>query len=347
MLMRSVPRRNDFRRLPGVLPFTVAVLLLQPEPVTWLERTTVLMGTTLTARIAAPDAGQAASALEAAFRSVRGVEDILSSWRTDTELGRANRAPVGVPVALSPRLGGWLALVEDARAMTGGAFDPAVGALVDVWDLRGVGRRPEPGRLATARAAVGPAGVAIDTVAGTLTRLHPAAWLDAGGFGKGVALAQARTVLAGAGVRAGLLNFGGQVLAMGSGPDGGPWVVPVADPQERGRPVMALAVRDRSVATSAQSQRFVTVDGRRYGQVLDPRTGRPVPAWGSVTVVHADPAAADMLATALLVLGPVDGLVWARARKIAALFLVTDGSEPAVRCTAALAIYLEDDRRCR
>jgi thiamine biosynthesis lipoprotein len=87
-----------------------------------------------------------------------------------------------------------------------------------------------------------------------------------------------------------------------------------------------------SAATSAASERFVEIEGVRYGHILDPRTGRPVDAWGSVTVVMEDPLAADAVATALFVMGPEAGLAWAREREdVGALFLMEgpDGIEVA------------------
>jgi thiamine biosynthesis lipoprotein len=84
---------------------------------------------------------------------------------------------------------------------------------------------------------------------------------------------------------------------------------------------MTLRLRSGSVATTAQSERYVDVGGERYGHVLDPRTGRPVPALGSVTVVAADPVVADILSTALFVMGPEAGRRWAAGRKEGILFL--------------------------
>jgi thiamine biosynthesis lipoprotein len=308
--------------LPGPLVTALLLALAPASPRTTVERETYLMGTTLQVSVEAPDRAAGIEAIEAAFEAVRGVDALLSTWREDSEISRLNHAPAGRPVALSAGLAALLREASEWSRATGGAFDPAVGALVDAWDLRGEGRIPSAGRLAAARAATGLGRFALARPDGTALRRDSSAWLDTGGFGQGVALREAARALRARGVTSGLLNFGGQVLALGDNAGGG-WIVPVAHPSQRTRETLRLTLRDCSASTSSQSERWVAVDGRRVGHVLDPRTGEPVLPWGSVTVVAQDPAVADMLSTALLVLGPDAGMRWAEGRTdIGVLFLV-------------------------
>jgi thiamine biosynthesis lipoprotein len=113
------------------------------------------------------------------------------------------------------------------------------------------------------------------------------------------------------------------VVVIGPGRYARDWLIPIAHPTQRARPAAWLRLRKGSVSTSSQSERFVRAGGRRIGHVLDPRTGQPVPAWGSVSVVADDPTVADVASTALLVLGPDSGLQWARIRNdVGVLFLI-------------------------
>lgn len=269
------------------------------------------MGTLLRVTVTAPSRSVALRGIELAFRRVEALEAVISSWRADSELSRLNAAPVGDTVALSPQLVQLLSEVARWSDRTERAFDPAVGPLIDAWDLRGRGRVPQPAELNRARAASGLDGFEFDPAAGRAGRRRADAWLSAGGFGKGAALRDARTALERVGIRSGLLDFGGQLLALGPGPGDSGWVVGVAHPARRDSQVVRLRLRDRSVATTAAGERFVVVGDARYGHVLDPRTGRPVKAWGSVTVVHDDPVVADILSTALFVMGPERGMAWA------------------------------------
>jgi thiamine biosynthesis lipoprotein len=164
--------------------------------------------------------------------------------------------------------------------------------------------------------------------------------MDTGGFGKGAALGAARSALLRHGVESSYLNFGGQVLTLGTD-RGADWIVPVAHPSRRDEPVMRIRLRGRSASTSSQSERHLDVDGRRLGHILDPRTGEPVPAWGSVTVVAEDPAFADALSTALLVLGPKAALAWGASREdIGVLVLQERGGRVVPRWSGALSPVL-------
>lgn len=311
------------------------------EPAAHVTRTAWLMGTRARIDVEGRSRAEAIDASEAVLRVMSRAEERLSTWREDSELTRLNRLPPGITGRPDRDLAALLAEVASWVSRTDGAFDPAVGALVDVWDLRGSGRVPSPDELRAARSASGRSGVHVDPSTGAVTRHAHAAWLDAGGFGKGAALRQARVKLTAHGVRAAVLDLGGQVTAFG--PE--PLTLSVAHPADRDTPAFRLEVADASVATSGQSERAVAVDGERLGHILDPRDGRPVPAWGSVTVVAPDPLTADVLSTALYVMGPDTGLEWATEREVAALFSVVTDSGLSQRMTPAMESHAVEHAR--
>ena len=289
-----------------------------------VERAAWLMGTTLRATVCAPSRDVGVAAIEAAFAAVRETEARLSTWRPDSELSRLNAAAPGAWIELSPATAALLAEARSLSVRTGGAFDPAVGAAIDAWDLRGTGRTPGPREVEAAREHAGPVAWELDPAAGRARR-RPGVRLDAGAFGKGAGLRYASVDLQTAGLAWAVLDFGGQLL-MWSRDARTRWPVAVADPRDRDRPVAILHVGPGSVATTAASERWVEVDGERVGHVIDPRTARPVPPWGSVTVVAADPVTADALSTALFVMGRRDALAWSATTRAAAFLVEADGS---------------------
>lgn len=267
-----------------------------------VERQVGTMGTVLHLRVAAASRGAALAASEAAVRAVAAVEARLSTWRTDSELAALNRHPAGAEFSLTPELAADLELASRIYRDTGGAFDPAIGALLDAWDVRGAGRRPNRRELTAARRASGLGLVALTPQAAV--RLHPGVRLEEGGFGKGVGLNAALAALTSAGAAGALLDFGGQVAAL---PCSDGYEVTVAHPRNRAREVVRVNLRGGSLATTGNGGR-----GRRRPHLFDPRTGRPAADFGSVSVWAASAAEADALATALFVLGADGALAWGK-----------------------------------
>lgn len=291
----------------------VATLLLVPAllggeaALPGLDRKVLAMGTELSLRLEGP--GDLHRASEAALAEAIRLEAACSTWDPASAWSRLNAA-AGRPVALDPE---WIALlgrVKSWQSRTDGAFDPVLMALVRAWGLREGGRVPEPLRLAQARRASGSGLLELDVAADTARLGHPEAGVEEGAFLKGHALDRMK---AAAGTPAGLLDLGGQLLAWGRAVP-----VSVADPLDRQRPRLMLRLRNASLAGSGTSER-----GRH---LLDPRSGQPCPAWGSVAVVAAEGLEADLLSTALYVMGPEAGPVWAERHGVAAVFLLNDGS---------------------
>ena len=288
------------------------------------------MGTTLAVSVSTETREGSLQAIDSAFAAVRRVDDVINDWRDDTELARFNHSDPNVEVSAGHALVGYLREVANWSRSTGGAFDPAIGALVDAWGMREGGRFPSEAALRAALERSGLHRFALGST--TLRRPDSASWIDAGGFGKGAALRAARDALGKLGVRGAILNFGGQIQVLGDTV----LVVDVAHPRQRLHPVARFRLHNASASTTSQSEHFIDIDGRRFGHVLDPRTGVPVPAWGSVTVVHSDPMIADILSTALFVMGPEDGMRWAEARGLAVLYLIVQGESVAPQTSQAM-----------
>jgi thiamine biosynthesis lipoprotein len=300
------------------------------EPVT---REAWAMGTRVRIVADGPDRMRSERATEAALLELERLERMLSTWDAGSELSALNRAALGAPVAVAPELAGLLEEAEAWAQRTGRAFDPAVGALVDAWGVRGPPRTPDPYEVVEALSATGPR--VLEWVGGKAVRGAADGWIDSGGFGKGAALRAIARMVHMDGDERLLVDVGGQFWA--SAPAGAPWSIEVAHPRERERPVARIEVRGVSVATSGSSE--------RPGHLLDPRSGVPAPAWGSVTVVHPDALEADILSTALYVLGPAAGLAWAASEGVAALFVQEEGKGLGLTWTEEMEQWLVEVTR--
>ena len=161
-----------------------------PQPVR-VERTVFLMGTVATFVAEAIDRESGLAKLERMVRVIEETEAALSTWRDDSVLSAVNRQPVGEPLPVPDETCSLLARVAAWHETSGGAFDPAVGRLIDAWGLRGAARQPDDASLEAARAASGLEHLVLDTETCAVTR-RAAVILDAGAFGKGEALDRVR-----------------------------------------------------------------------------------------------------------------------------------------------------------
>jgi thiamine biosynthesis lipoprotein len=316
--------------------FFAALLLLAcrggnaPERPVWIDRHERAMGARLSIELEAPDLHAAGVASDAGLSAVGAADGLLSNRRADSRAAVLNRSPVGALVPIDSALCRVFAEVTGIASATPDVFEPAIGALISAWDLDGAGRVPSVVELAAARRASGPGGVTMDLDHCTVQRLAGAASIETGGFALGYALRAVRDSLLRHGVHSARVDFGGQVVVFGPTKSGGPWRVSIASAEDREAEVFAIWLADGSASTSSQSERYVRAAGQNIGYILDPRTGTPAPAWGSLTVVAQDPLRADILSTALFVLGPDSALAWG-SRHPEVGVLVLDRRDGAIR----------------
>jgi thiamine biosynthesis lipoprotein len=211
---------------------------------------------------------------------------------------------------------------------TGGAFDPTVGPLLNLWGLTGAadGRLPTEVEIAEALNLVGmERHVHLDEPAQTVSLAVPGVRLDPGGIGKGFALERAADLLREMGVRCALLHGGtSTVAALGvppESPDG--WQVAIQHPLLPGAHLATVYVRDAALSVSAVHGKSFWAHGRRFGHVLDPRTGQPVEKTLLAAAIAPSATETDALSTALLVLG-AEGIAHLAERFPQASFLVAE-----------------------
>jgi len=297
-----------------------------------------LMGTDASAAaVVAPGREREAGPLLAeAEQSLRHAEARLSTWLDDSELGRFHAAAPRRHVLLSPETVELLRLAQQAYLDTDGAFDAACRPVVELW--REAGRRsrlPSEEELAAARAAS--SWDLIELTDDGAVRFRDTVRIDLGGIAKGYAIDRAIEVLCQASIEGGMVDVGGDLACFGRPVSGESWNVDVRNPFGPG--VLArLRITGGAVCTSGDYARFVEIEGARYSHILDPRTGRPVEAVRSVTVVAPTAVVADVWATALSVLG-VQGFR-RMPRSAEAMIVEGDAGDRRLRCTPGFRALL-------
>ena len=299
-----------------------SVLAVPDEDEAWdgihVERQAYVMGTRVLLATGAVSRPAGLGVLERMLDVIESTEAELSTWRDTSLLGQLNSHPVGKPFAAPSWLCGLLEELRYWHHETNGAFDPVIGSLVEAWDLRGSGRIPSLEERKSAQLRTGINLFGFQSSPCVVIRRSDAT-IDAGAFGKGLALDRLRDTEFGLGEKW-LADLGGQV-AVGSGSSRTRQVA-LAHPVERDRAVVEVRLERGSLAVSGGSERDRRVNDVPVGHILDPRTGRPVSREFSVAVWHPRALVADILATALYVMGADEGLAWAEARGLAACFLL-------------------------
>ncbi len=268
------------------------------------------------------------SALEAdVLATFERIDLLASTWREDSELAIFNADHAIDWIIVSQPLCDALASALNIAVQTGGAFDVTVGPLVNLWGFGPDGSAVEPPSaeaIAAAMEATGHDKIETDCNERLVRKDHEDMYVDLSGWAKGLAVDELAELLDTTGIDNYLVEVGGELRARGHNSEGLKWSIAIEAPStSRRAPHAVVRVTDTSVATSGDYRNYFEHDGQHYSHMIDPRTGRPVTHnLAAVTVVHPSAAYADAMATALLVLGPDDGLALARELKLAAYLLV-------------------------
>lgn len=305
------------------------LFIFAANPQSCTTRDVYLMGTTFKATLCEPDHAKALNQLEQIIEVVESTEQELSTWKEDSELSKLNASPKDSLFEASVSMCTILKKVQRWNGETGGAFDPTIGKLAAVWGIHGKFRIPDEDEIQAALQQTGYSNIHMD---GCRVTKSKDVVIDPGGFGKGEALDRVMALAAKENFAPLLLDFGGQLAARGFETN-----ATIADPFTRSKDSsVTLSIHSGSLSTSGGSERNGYVNGKRIGHILDPHTGHPVPSFGSVTVWSESAADADILSTALYVMGPEKGFEWAVKNKIAACFLTANGTKKTAKFSASL-----------
>jgi len=279
------------------------------------------MGTLCTFVLFSSDSARAAGDMESLIHVLEATDRELSTWKENSILSRLNGQPIGLPFQVGLPIYNLLVSLRNWSEATERAFDPTVGYLMKTYESRSGGRWPSSAAVAAALQNTGMQYYDFAGDPGWVVKTRDIE-IDSGAFGKGEALD--RLLGAAKSDSRWLVDLGGQVLVCGTPPDDGLWHVAVAHPKKRNEAYFSIGLKSGSLATSGGSERDLKVDNRRMGHILNPNLGRPAEFAGSVSVWHETALVADILSTALYVMGPKQGLLWADSRYIAVCYLKLD-----------------------
>jgi thiamine biosynthesis lipoprotein len=255
------------------------------------------------------------------------VDHSMSTYKAASELSQFNDLAVGSSQPISADFARVLEVSKTVWELSGGAFDPTVGPLVDLWGFgpKATNVVPEQVQIDAAKAELGFQYLVLNNR--DLVKTKPVR-LDLSAVAKGYAVDLVADLLEMLALPDYLVEVGGEMRLSGSNPEGMPWRVAIELPSLMPQVQRIISVQDMAVATSGDYRNYFEQQGVRYSHTIDSRTGRPIThSLASVTVLAERCADADAWATSFMVLGDKEGMALANKLDIPLYMLIKDGAE--------------------
>ncbi|MBQ7103797.1 MAG: FAD:protein FMN transferase [Anaerotignum sp.] len=279
-----------------------------------------------------------------AEQEIRRLENLLSITLENSEISRLNAAAGKEAVEVSKDTWILLEAGKNFGAGTGGAFDIAISPVVKAWGFTEAEHHvPTQAELDALLPLTDPDDVILDKMTVFLQKEGMA--VDLGGITKGYASDEVASMLKGKGVESAIFSLGGNVYGIGTKPNGEKWEVALANPMDADDYCGLISIENQAVVTSGGYQRYFEANGKKYHHIIDPATGYPSESGLlSVTIICESGTEADVLSTALFVMGLEDALeYWQEYGGFEAIFITEAGEVVATEGADACFVFEEKD----
>ncbi len=311
----------------------------------------LVMGTFARIVAIAKDSGTADECIKAAMRAIHRVDDLMSDYKSDSEISRVNQNASSEPVQVGEDTYEVIKRSVEFSRLTGGAFDVTVGPLMVLFHTaQKQSTAPTPEQIAEAKSKVGFEKLELDDANRTVHFTVEGMRLDLGGIAKGYAIDKAVEAAKLSGAVGGMVDIGGDIMCFGTPPeDRDSWVIGVQDPNsvlegaEGSGLLMTLKVADLSVATSGDYQQFIIIEGKRHSHIMNRSTGGSAEGLSSVTIIAGNATDADALATAVSVMGAEKGLALIEKLSGTEAILITSEPKHRILKTSGAGKYIRPE----
>jgi thiamine biosynthesis lipoprotein len=289
------------------------------------KRTVKLMGSRWDITIVAQDSLSAERHINDVIAEVTRIENLISDWRSYTQISKVNQNAGVAPVEVDPEV---FALTERAlhfSKITDGAFDISFAAMDRIWKFDGsMTAMPSPEAIKNSVRNVGYRNIMLDRAKSTIFLKKKGMKIGFGALGEGYAADRCRDMMLTKGVKAGIVNGSGDMSTWGKQPDGRDWSIGITNPLHNDTIFAIVPLRKPAVVTSGSYEKFVMFNGRRYAHIINPGTGYPATGVSSVTVFGPSAETANGFSTSLMVLGKDAGLKLLKKYPAYQYILITD-----------------------
>ncbi len=291
-----------------------------PRPVKFRTQT---MGTWATLTLVTTDSAGVADLAYSSLRVLHHVDSIMSNWTQTSDVARINRKAGIQTCKVHPEVAAVLDVAQQIADQSDGAFDITIEPLVRLWGFLGsTPRIPVQNEIDSVLRNVGRDKILFNSRDESIEFLHEGVQIDLGGIAKGYGVDRVAQLLKRSGAGDALIDLSGNMVALGDAAGHPGWAVGIRDPSGKVSWLARLVLHNEAVATSGDYEQFVDSDGKRYGHILDPRTGWSVRSLSSVTVVCSRAIVADAWATAFFVMGPEEARILAGKRDDLSVILI-------------------------
>lgn len=325
--------------LAGVLVATTTLAhAASPRPVVFRTQT---MGTWATLSIVTEDSAAVADLAYRSLLVLHRVDSLMSNWTQTSDVARINRDAARADVGVHAEVVTVIDFAQRVTRESDGAMDITVEPLVRLWGFLGGTRRvPSQAEIDAALKSVGPDQIRFDAGRKTIRFANPNTKIDLGGIAKGYGVDRVAEGLRRAGATNALIDLSGNMVALGDAAGKQGWTVGIRDPSGERPHLGTIRLRDQAISTSGNYEQFVDADGRRYGHIIDPRTGWPAEGLVSVTVVASTAMMCDAWDTGLFVLGSTQARALAKALDEIAVVVVEPSGDGYI-------VWVEESLRSR
>jgi len=269
-----------------------------------------LMGNRFEISVATEDPARAHHVIDLAVQEIQRIENLLSTFKEDSETNRINAHAGIAPVPVSIETLGLVQRSLKISSLTQGAFDITYGAIDKrFWNFdKTMTALPDAANAKRMVRLINYRNVIVNEKDSTVLLKEKGMRIGFGGIGKGYAAEKAKQLLQALGIRSGIVNASGDLTVWGTQPDGKPWTIGIAHPDLAGLPFSYLNISNMAIATSGNYEKYVMIGGKKYSHTIDPRTGFPVTGIKSVTIICGKAEMADAMATPVTIMGIEAGL---------------------------------------
>ena len=248
--------------------------------------------------------------LEAAVLEIQRIENLLTTFREESQTNQINQNAGMKPVKVDPEVFNLIERSLRISKITDGYFDISYGSIDrKFWNFdREMKELPDPEMIKEHLKLVNYHNILLNREDSTVFLKEKGMRIGFGGIGKGYAAEMGKRLLLNRGVKSGVVNASGDLTTWGNQADGKPWTIGISDPDNARLPFSYMNISNISVATSGNYEKFVSIGGKKYSHTINPKTGMPVSGIKSVTIICPNAEIADALATPVTIMGTEKGI---------------------------------------